>query len=1549
LASGGFGEVFEAFTPEGERVAVKVLKTVSRSAISVVQQEIRTLSQISHPNVVRILGFSGESSFLFGEEKGPCFWMEYIIGSPLRSQSRPGGLPDWENMSRWLVESLEALDDLHRRGLVHGDVSPQNVLVDESGHIKLIDFGLSLLRTETSALIHAANLKSLAPERIGGRMLPASDLYSLGVLFYDAFALQHPKEGAKSLHDLLQKEASPLRSLVPEWPEPYSRIAKVIDGLVKNDLADRYATAEEALASLERDLKGKPKTAPFHSNVFWGAEAILDKLSERINSDPTTVSIVAVHGGSGVGKARFVRDLGLRTRLMNVAVSVRERLEDISPADLPKLLRDIEMHRESGKGLLILEWNDQRLSSETRDSFGRLAKWETIIDVPLQPLSERDTSALIEMALPPEAVSSIGKALFERTGGVPSQLLKAIDLILARGDGARYLTESDCTDILKQLGQERSSWHSTLATPSTDDLQALRALAAGYEPCDLSTLEKVLMSLGTVSVSWTRLLQERLVILTLETGRARLAPAGLRAAVLEELDPTESRRLHAEWWRTLPKEDSFLPDRLHHALSLGWEDKTCDLFFAVSDLLWDQGRRSESLLLTTRALEVVRTPVPRARILKEKMNLQADRGDYEDALQTAEEWMKLGPDNDPIELKTVKYLFATATHHLNLDRKREASERFLKALEAMPSQMQGEFLYFAARSYALLARIHLETGDLSGAAELIARGSSLPGLEDSHRSEFARLQAQVASRQGDPSATHRWLAIAHESAERSGSLEGQFSVLLLEGNLALSAENPDQAALSYRRALELATAQSHPLFQAQARNNLSILERQRGHPEEALELARKAASTLRLVGRRRDFEEALKTQAEAQIALGLWKAAEATLAEVTDPAMAASIHAFYEERKNGLWLEPSPNAPAAIDDWNQERALRSAHVAGDKSFISGIVKRIRKAVFKEHRASFDDVFEKLINREISMNTPSERPTIAWENITTEVNGLSRRLLIEEDMEKVLDGLMDAAMKIARARHGFLILQDLGEADPASPIAGYKVAKARNFDNVNIEPSEQALSFSVVRRAIDSKSPVVTDNALADARFKESESIQLSQLKSIVALPLLGPTGILGVFYLDHPLEEGLFGGEILKALDLFAGVAAMALQKAQMIAGLKRSNADLSQRVDEQASEVELLQREVKNSRLVLKNEYSDIIGRSPRMLQALSLVDRLTDTKIPVWIFGESGTGKEAVARALHFNSGRKNQPFVSENCSALPESLLESELFGHKKGAFTHATSDKKGLLQYADKGTIFLDEVADMPLNLQAKLLRFLQEGEVRPIGSTTPLRVDVRVISASNKDLANLVREGKFREDLYFRLNGITVKLPPLRERLEDLPILAEHFLKKASERDKRKAPKIHPKALKLLLGYSWPGNIRELQNTMETSALFAEGNFITIESLRFKDALFGAPPPVAPISYAPQIVAAQPMTSQPPLMPPAASETTPQPVYTAPPPSPPPPAKTRLNPDLERILVAIRDNCFNKANAAKELGMSRRHLYTKLEGYGVKPDEKTLKGLIEKHL
>jgi DNA-binding NtrC family response regulator len=243
------------------------------------------------------------------------------------------------------------------------------------------------------------------------------------------------------------------------------------------------------------------------------------------------------------------------------------------------------------------------------------------------------------------------------------------------------------------------------------------------------------------------------------------------------------------------------------------------------------------------------------------------------------------------------------------------------------------------------------------------------------------------------------------------------------------------------------------------------------------------------------------------------------------------------------------------------------------------------------------------------------------------------------------------------------------------------------------------------------------------------------------------------------------------------------------------------------------------------KTHLQDIVGKSAVMLEVYKLVARVAMSTATVLVEGESGTGKELVARAIHTHSPRAGAPFVPVNCTALTESLLESELFGHARGAFTGAVAAKRGLFETANGGTMFLDEIGDMGPKMQAQLLRTLQDGEVKPVGGSEPIRVDVRIVCATNKDLDEEVKAGRFREDLYFRINVVTVHLPPLRERREDVPILVAHFLAKLARRERRAAAALSPETLKLLNAYSWPGNVRELENAIERAVAVAKGNVV----------------------------------------------------------------------------------------------------------------------------
>ena len=268
------------------------------------------------------------------------------------------------------------------------------------------------------------------------------------------------------------------------------------------------------------------------------------------------------------------------------------------------------------------------------------------------------------------------------------------------------------------------------------------------------------------------------------------------------------------------------------------------------------------------------------------------------------------------------------------------------------------------------------------------------------------------------------------------------------------------------------------------------------------------------------------------------------------------------------------------------------------------------------------------------------------------------------------------------------------------------------------------------------------------------------------------------------------------------------------------------------AEERESLRRENRALKQAMRKEqtFHGILGKSEAIHKVFATIEKVADYKTTVLIQGESGTGKELVARALHEGSSRKDKPFIPINCGAIPETLLESELFGHKKGAFTDAHADKKGLFAEAHGGTLFLDEIGELPLALQVKLLRVLQEGRIRPLGATRDHEVDVRVIAATVRDLRREVQENRFREDLYYRLNVLQLNVPPLRDRRDDITLLVEHFIERNNGRLGTTIRDLDPRARKLLLNYPWPGNVRELENTIERAVVLAEGDVITVRDL-----------------------------------------------------------------------------------------------------------------------
>jgi len=451
--------------------------------------------------------------------------------------------------------------------------------------------------------------------------------------------------------------------------------------------------------------------------------------------------------------------------------------------------------------------------------------------------------------------------------------------------------------------------------------------------------------------------------------------------------------------------------------------------------------------------------------------------------------------------------------------------------------------------------------------------------------------------------------------------------------------------------------------------------------------------------------------------------------------------------------------------------------------------------------------------------------------------ITRELVRETDHDALLRLIVDSAVRLFRAERGFLVLRRPGE-DPTAretddPMQ-LAVRVARSFDKADIAVPHTRLSLGIARKVWREGRPVLSVDAGRDERFDGMKSVEDLRLRSVLCLPIRVEERVEGVLYVDNRLQEGAFTRKDLELADLLANQAGLALLNARRMADLADKNRELSSSQRQVERLNDLLGRKVRDRDAELavvraelgrergRYDYTALVGASDSMRKVFQQLDRIVESELPVLVSGESGTGKELIARAIHFNGPRRDKPFVSENCAALPDTLLESELFGHARGAFTGAHRAKRGLLEAADGGTLFLDEIGDMSAEMQKKLLRVLQEGEFRPVGSDQRVNVNVRLVAASHRDLEKMVREGTFREDLYYRIHVLHVPLPPLRDRREDVPLLAEHLLARAAREAGKSSPFLPHEVVAALVAYDWPGNVRELENEMRRIVVLSQG-------------------------------------------------------------------------------------------------------------------------------
>jgi DNA-binding NtrC family response regulator len=576
-----------------------------------------------------------------------------------------------------------------------------------------------------------------------------------------------------------------------------------------------------------------------------------------------------------------------------------------------------------------------------------------------------------------------------------------------------------------------------------------------------------------------------------------------------------------------------------------------------------------------------------------------------------------------------------------------------------------------------------------------------------------------------------------------------------------------------------------------------------------------------------------------------------------------------------------------------------------------------------------------------MSGPTVTFRIPSEDRLARVLEINRAIAGEVDLTRLLEKVTDHAIALLRAERGFVILRSgygaRAVAVPGAPSKPDAKPDARPDDAPPVDPSQDlsisiyasrdqtgddphgSFSRSIAEKVITTGEPIVTASAKDDARMSNYLSVHQLMLQSIACVPIRARTGgVIGALYLETRLRPAASFAQEVPTLLALADQVAIAIETARLVGEnerrareLERANADLleaqhklEELLGHRTEQLAATRRDLKSARAVLRGHfgYEGLCGTSEAMRRVYALIDRVKDTDVPVLITGESGTGKEMVARAIHNAGPRGRKPFVGINCGAIPEHLLESELFGHVRGAFTGADRERKGLLREATEGTILLDEIGEMPHKMQAGLLRVLQEKVVRPVGGSREEAVGTRVIAATHRELERMVSEGTFREDLYYRLHVIEIRVPPLRERIEDIPLLIDHFLGIFAARYGRERRSVSRPALKRLMAYGWPGNVRQLENVLLNAWVLSDRP--ELDEFELPDTTYRTP--------AHAIV------------------------------SPDDPSRRSVQTSLdahkaserERILAALSSCNWNRVKAAQMVGLPRRTFYRRLKEYGI---------------
>jgi transcriptional regulator with GAF, ATPase, and Fis domain/predicted negative regulator of RcsB-dependent stress response len=1447
LGKGGGGEVWAVRDRvTGASLALKMLAKGSGEAEDqALVREAVALSALSGLGLPRIEGFGTLPS---GER--------YMVRELAVGRSLDEIFLDEE--ASWLGPIADAADQLtliHRAGLFHGDIKPANVVVGPSGRTTFVDLGLARPFKRGQAL--GLTPKYAAPELLDGEPIGVrAEVYALGATL---------QEGLDERGHELDKAA-------------FDALSRVAKRATLGEPEDRYPSVDE-LASAMRHAGGLGKRA-FEGVLGWpilGLDAAFVSLESAVVSLAPGESLLLV-GAKGSGRSTFLRRLAFSLGLRRVPVAVVEppttglsavdglrlAIGDDTPDeslvvcvdDLDALpddaLRAIEGRLKRGARLV-----GTVAEGTTRDIAGRAPKRH---DMPkLEPKAAAELARRTIVSLP----ESLVVHLVERAAGSPGALRTMLEKL-----GHETLVST--TDVDHALAP------STREIPDNQPIDAVLVEAQGLTDRGRFDAASALLDGALADTSDDKV---RLATLRAKILLARGDADGARA----ELD-------RAEGLVTPETSRTFELVGARVSLRLGDLDRALLLTERPTSGRLEDAIASEALSVRgialaykgddARARQTLESAVMVANLASDARALGIAKGSLGIAHQRAgrSKDARAAYEEALAAAESANDAWTVATMRLNLAGLAQAEGdlgRAIAHLEAATDLGAKAGGSLAARQAALnLANLDLYLGRLARAQTSLDALVAVEGeLPRAARAQLLGLDADLAQKKGEIAVAHdKYVACAtaYEGLGRPlDAAEAKLEALLI------ASKEPGADPRALLDEIDTTEQKMDPVAGFAEHAALASIVRASCLVVQGDEVAAKAALDSAYERAKKDARHEIGWRAlEARGALALSQGSTATARRDTEAALA-------------MLEEVAAKLPRDLREvfWNdpKRRALR-AQVATTLSTAKepeGQPKRLGKTTGLVRSAHLPE---------------SDRLTRIFE--------ITRDLARERDLERLLERVVDHAVALVGAERGFLLLVDDGGKLVAQTVRGQTA-----------DDGHAKFSRSVADKVISEGEPVIATSARDDERLAQAVSVHQLMIQSIACVPVRGSaftSPVIGALYLETRLQKGLRFREELPTLSAFADQAAIAIESARLIEEnrqranelalandeLERARIRLEEALGRRTEQLAATRRDLRQVRAELRSHfgYAGLVGTSAAMRKLYAILERVKDTDVPVLITGESGTGKEVVARAIHQASPRAKNAFIGVNCGAIPGNLLESELFGHVRGAFTGADRERKGLFREAEGGTILLDEIGEMPHKMQAGLLRVLQEKTVRPVGGVSEESVDVRVVAATHRELSQMVREGTFREDLYYRLHVVTVEIPPLRARLDDLPALVDHFLGIFAARHRRERKTVSRQAMKRLSAYDWPGNVRQLEHVLLNAWLMSESDDLGPDDFSL---------PTSQVEARPGTAAVRART----------------------------PGEFRSS-EKERILEALGRAGWNRMQAAKLVGIPRRTFYRRLKEYGI---------------